>query len=270
MKWDEKKMMKIHKNLMYSSIISVVIGIFLTMGNAFYGPIIMATGIILASFFILRNNKQHNIVLFSVITVITLFIMFSLEYFILHVQNTLFYVLLLLLSLGFIFTFIFSFKPQNILTQGEKILAWTGAIMFSIGFFGLMGIIWNDFTGSLVLGVLLLIFIMFSWLIRRKISKDDELKNEFDEIYTTERNNKSYWFNYEVGGIPKPVRLQGWACYGIILLSPMIIIFFDDTTLDTAIIVAIIFCVVFISYFKSNYKETVKEYRENLKKEKEL
>lgn len=255
---------------MYSSIISAVLGLLLTMGNAYYGPIMMATGVIFASLFILRNNKQHNVVLFSVITVITLFIMFSLEYFVLHVQNTLFYELLLIMSVGFILTFIFSFKPQDILTQGEKILAGTGTILFSVGLFGLMGFIWNDFRGSLFLGVSLLIFVMFIWLLRRKLSKDDELEDEFDEIYSTERNNKSYWFSYEVGGIPKPVRLQGWACYGIILLSPMIIIFFDDTTIDTAFIVAIIFGVVLISYFKSNYMETVKEYRKNLKKEKEL
>jgi len=262
-------MMKINKNSIYSSIIGALLGLFLTICGVYYGPIMMAFGVIFASFYIIRNKGQHNIVLFSGITVVTLLIMFILEYFVLNVQNTLFYELLLIMSLGLILSSIFSFKSQAILTQGEKILAWTGNILFLLSFFGLMGIIFNDFRGSLILSVLILIFLMFSLLLRRRISKEEELENEFDEIYPAEENNKSYWFSYKVGGFPRPVSLHGWACYGIILLSPLIMIIFKDPTLDTAFIVAIIFGVVLISILKSNYREVVKEYRENLKKENE-
>lgn len=261
-------MLKNYKKLMYSGIISALMGLLLTGVDVYYGPIMLASGIILVSFFLLKNNERNKVV-FSIITIATLLIMFILEYFVLQVQNTLFYLLLLMLSLGFIFTFVPSLKPQNILSHGEKILAWTGTIFFSIGLFGLMGIVTNDFRASLILGVLLLIFIIFILLIRRKISKEEEQENEFEEIYTTERNNQSYWFSYDVGGIPKPVNLKGWACYGIILLSPLIIVIFNDPTIATAFIVAIIFGVILISFIKSNYREIVKEYRENLKKENE-
>jgi len=259
--------MKTHKKVMYSGITSVLIGLLLSGSHVYYGPIMMATGLILVSFFILKD-KGHR-VLFSIITVATLLIMFILEYFVLKVQNTQFYQLLFILSLGFIFTFIPSLKSQNSLTHEEKILGWSGTILFSIGFFGIMGIIFNDFSGSLILGVLLLIFIMFTLFLRRRISKEEELENEFEDVYASERNNQSYWFSYEVGGIPKPVSLKGWACYGIILLSPLIMVVFNDPTIDTAFILAIIFGVILISFLKSNYREIVKEYRKDLKNENE-
>ncbi|MCE7698763.1 MAG: hypothetical protein K8E24_007995, partial [Methanobacterium paludis] len=116
-------------------------------------------------------------------------------------------------------------------------------------------IIFNNFRVSLIIGVFTLIMIVFSLLIRRKISKEKALKDEFDEGFTTEKVEE-YWFRYEIGGMPKPVRWQGWACYVIIFLSPFVVLIFDND-LDTAfvIILAIISAFIVISMLKSNYKE---------------
>ena len=95
---------------------------------------------------------------------------------------------------------------------------------------------------------------------------NDEKSEKSDIFWHYQRFNR---FSYEVGGIPKPVSLKGWACYGIILLSPLIMVIFNDPTIDTAFIVAIIFGVILISVLKSNYRDIVKEYRKDLKNENE-
>ena len=170
------------------------------------------------------------------------------------------------MSLGTFMTFYFSLKPQNLLSKREKILAWTGSILGVISLFSLMGIIFNNFRISLIIGVFTLIMVVISLLTRRKISKEKALKDEFDEEFTTEKVEE-YWFRYEIGGMPKPVRWQGWACYVIIFLSPFVVLIFDND-LDTAfvIILAIISVFIVISMLKSNYKESIMKYREDLKK----
>lgn len=256
--------MKNYKGLKSSGILTIILGLFWTLTKNSYGPIIMALGIIFTAFFIFKDKKQN--VMFSIIMAAALTGMLTLEYFLVPIQNTTFYLFLLIISLSIFITFYFSLKPQNLLTKGEKILSWTGSILFAVSLFGLMGIIFNNFRLSLLIGVFALIIFVIGRLIRRRLFKDNALKYEFNEDYTT-RDPEKYWFKYEVGGMPKPVCWQGWVCYSIIFLSPFVVLIFDgDPTTAIVIAVAVIFVVTIIAILKSNYRESIREYREDLKK----
>ena len=256
--------MKNYKGLKTSGILIALSGLLEVFNNNSYGPIMMAFGIFIVTFISFKDKKQD--ITAGIIIAATLAVMLTLEYFLVPIQNTTFYMLLLIMSLGIFISFYFSLKPQNLLSKREKILAWTGSILGGISLFSLMGIIFNNFRISLIIGVFTLIMIVIGRLIRRKISKEKALKDEFDEEFTTEKVEE-YWFRYEIGGIPKPVRWQGWACYVIIFLSPFVVLIFDND-LDTAfvIILAIIFAFIAISMLKSNYKESIMKYKEDLKK----
>jgi|WetSurMetagenome_2_1015567.scaffolds.fasta_scaffold178513_1 hypothetical protein len=256
--------MKNYKGLKTSSILIALFGLLGAFNNNSYGPIMMAFGILIVTFISFKDKKQD--ITAGIIIAATLAVMLTLEYFLVPIQNKTFYMLLLIMSLGIFISFYFSLKPQNLLSKREKILAWTGSLLGGISLFSLMGIIFNNFRISLIIGVFTLIMIVISRLIRRKISKEKALKDEFDEEFTTEKVEE-YWFRYEIGGIPKPVRWQGWACYVIIFLSPFVVLIFDND-LDTAfvIILAIIFAFIVISMLKSNYNEIIMKYREDLKK----
>ena len=40
-----------------------------------------------------------------------------------------------------------------------------------------------------------------------------------------EKNTEKDWFKLDgIGGIPKPIRWQGWTCYGIFLLSLFLLV----------------------------------------------
>lgn len=257
--------MKNYKGLKTSGILIVLCGLFAMLNdNRSYGPIMMAFGIILITFYIFKDKKQD--IAAGIIIAATLAMMLILEYFLVPVQNTTFYILLLVMSLGIFVAFYSSLKPQNLLSKGEKILAWTGSILGIVSLFGLMGIILNNFRISLIIGVFTLITIIFSLLIRRKISKEEAFRDEFDEEFITEKVEK-YWFRYEIGRIPKPVCWQGWACYIITFLSPFVVLIFDgDLNTGFVTILAIIFAFIAISMLKSNYRESIMKYKEDLKK----
>jgi hypothetical protein len=198
----------------------------------------------------------------------SLALMIIVEYFLVPLQNTIFYLFLIMIALGSFLTFYFSVTSKDHLTSNNKILAWTGSILFLIGIFGLLGITLNNLTITLLMGVFVLIFVLVSFIIRRRINKDNTLKNEFGEVNSTHRDIKEEWFKYEVGSIPKPVCWKGWACYIILFIFPFfVLILYPDPTTDTVITVALITIIITIAIFKSNYRDSVREYKENLRKQ---
>lgn len=249
-----------YKSLKYPAIFAVLLSLFYTLDHKPFGPIMLAWGIIVVT--IVFKGKIRDITA-TLIMITALAVMVILEYFLVPLENTTFYTLLLIMSLGTILTFYFSLKPQNLLSKRQKFLSWTGAILFGISLFSLMGIIWNNFQLSLIMGVLTFSMLLIGMLIRRRIPKD---KDEFNEAVTT-INPDEYWFRYEFGGFPKPVRWQGWACYIIMFLSPFIVLIFDRNP-DTALVIILVavFTVIIIAMLKSNYREIIMKYREDLKK----
>jgi hypothetical protein len=256
--------MKNYRGLKTSGILMVFLGLSSTLSNRSYGPITMAFGMIIITFYIFKD-KNKNITA-SIVMAATLVMMLTLEY-LLPIQNTRFYIFLLIMSLGALITFYFSLKPQTSLSKREKTLAWTGSILFAISLLGLMDISFNNFTLSLVIGVFILIMVLIGWLIRRKISEEEALKDEFDEEFIR-KEPEEYWFRYEIGGSPKPLRWQGWACCVVMFLSPLVVLIFDrDLNTAFVIILAIIFAFIIISMLKSNYRESIMKYREDQKKQ---
>lgn len=256
--------MKIYRGLKFPGIMSVLVGLFWTLDHNSYGPIAIALGIIFTTLAIFKK-EEHNSNIFSIIVVAALAIMLILEYFIVQVQNITFYTILLIMSISTFLIFHFSLKPQNLLSQREKIISWTGSILFGISFFGVMGIIFNNFNLSIILGVSMSIMFVISLFIRKRLFKDDALENEFSEEYII-KDPEEYWFRYEVGKMPKPLSWQGWACYGIMFLSPFVILILSrDPTVTTVIAVAFIITIMIIAMLKSNYRECIREYKESLK-----
>lgn len=252
-----------YKNLRLSSIIMVILALFWTLGKNPMGPIFLALGLI---FIIYNFFKSRNRAFYIIIMAVILALMILGEYFLVHIQYTIFYIFLLIMGIGIFVSFYFSLFPKYQFTKRTKILSLTGSILVIISIFGLMGIILNNFMITLILIVFTLIAVLIGLLILRRISKDNALKDDFDNEYNT-KDPKEYWFRYEIGGMPKPLRWQGWAWYGIIFLSPFVVLIFDnDRNTAVFIILALILVGIIISMLKSNYRESVVKYRENLKK----
>lgn len=257
--------MKNYKGLKSSGILTALLGLLWTLTNKSYGPIMMAFGIIILTFYIFKDKKQN--ITASMIMAATLAVMLTLEYFLVPIQNTTFYIFLLIMSLGTFMTFYFSLKPQNLFSKREKILSWTGSLLFLVSLFGLMGLIFNNFIISLIIGAFTLTLVVISLLIRRRMSKDEVLKDEFDEEFIR-KEPEEYWFRYEIGGRPKPLCWQGWACCVMMFLAPLVVLIFDrDLNTAFIIILTIIFAFIIISMLKSNYRENIMEYKEYQKKQ---
>jgi hypothetical protein len=251
------------KNLRLSSIILIIVALFWTLSKNPMGPIFLALAVLIIPY---NFFKSRNRAFYIIITAVILAVMILAEYFLVHIQNTVFYILLLTMNIGIFVSFYFYYLfPKDQITKRIKILSWTGSILFIISLSGLMGIIFNNFMITLILIVFTLIAVLLGRLIRRKISKD-ALKEDFDDVYYT-KDPEEYWFRYEVGGIPRPLRWQGWVWYGIIFLSPFLVLIFDnDPNTGVFIIVASFLFGFIISILKSNYRESIAKYRENLKK----
>ena len=245
--------------------------ILILMGLSFHNalsPIAIVLGIMLFSLNMYKNKQQISSTVYTMILIGSLALMILVEYFLVPLQNTIFYLFIIMIAIGTFLTFYFYVTSKERLTSNNKILAWTGSILFSIGFFGVFGITLNNLTITLILGVLVLILVLVGLVIRRRINKDNDLKNEYIEVDSTQRDIKEEWFKYEVGSIPKPVCWKGWACYIILFISPFLVLTLDlNPTIDTVIIAAIIIIIITIAIFKSNYRESVRKYRENLRKE---
>jgi hypothetical protein len=228
----------------------------------------IALSIMFASLNLYKNKQQISSTVYTMILLGSITLMIIVEYFLVPIQNTIFYVFLMMIALGTFFSFYFYVISKERLTSNSKILAWTGSILFLIGLFGVLGISLNNLTITLIMGVFVLILVLVSFIIRRRINKDNTLKNEFTEVNNTQRDIKEVWFKFEVGSIPKPVRWQGWVCYIILFISPFLVLTLDlNPTTSTAIIVALITIIITIAILKSNYRESAREYRENLKKQ---
>lgn len=153
--------------LMFPGIITALVGLGGTYIQNPSGPIMIALGIILVITDIFKN-KKHSKPFYSVIVGIILAIMFILEYFLVPMQNTIFYALLLIMSIGAFLGFHFAFVSKDHSTRMEKILSWTGMGLFGISLLGLLGFISNDYTLALIMGSIVLIIVGIGFLARKK------------------------------------------------------------------------------------------------------
>ncbi|BDZ68624.1 hypothetical protein [Methanobacterium ferruginis] len=76
------------------------------------------------------------------------------------------------------------------------------------------------------------------------------------------------WFKFEgISGMPKPLGWQGYACYGIQLISLFLLILimknygeFSPIIIATTIVISLILLMI-VAMFKSNYKENLMKYK---------
>lgn len=175
---NEDTLIKIKKygNLKLAGFLLVVSGLFLTLLHEIIGLIFLALGV-MNIIIDISKNKKYNGTFYSIILAAALAIMLILEYLLAPTQNSIFYVLLLMMSIGTLMTLYFELTPKHSLTKKEKIISQTGVILFAISFFSLIGIIYNNFTVTLIMVAFMLIMFVIIRLIRKRILKDNALKN---------------------------------------------------------------------------------------------
>lgn len=131
------------------------------------GPIFIALGLITIISSIFRSRKYFNKIIYSITIVAVLALMLIGEYILSPAQNTIFYVLLLIMAIGILLGYYFSLKSQNFFTKKEKFLMGTGLVLFGVSFIILIGLIDNNFTLSLITGIFVSISIFIGLLLRK-------------------------------------------------------------------------------------------------------
>ena len=121
------------------------------------------------------SKKYYNKLLYTTIILLVLVIMLIGEYLLAPTQNILFYILLIIMAIS-LFLMVFYLIPEDRQTKRDKILSWTGLISFLLISSLLYGLIHNDFTRTLIFGVILLIIGSTILLIRINGFKDNVVK----------------------------------------------------------------------------------------------
>lgn len=150
------------------TILMIVLGLMLSIRHHVLSPLLIPFVVTYFAFYNFKVRKEHNGSFYNGIMVLSLILMFILEYFLVPVQNIIFYILLVILSLGWFLVFYFSFS-YTLLNQKGKFLTWTGVILFALSFSMLLGVADNDFfVVTLVMGVSVLIIFLVAFFIRKR------------------------------------------------------------------------------------------------------
>lgn len=256
--------MKSYKTFGLSTIIMFIFAIIWTLGHNPLGPIFLAMDSIIITYAIFENRSNKTF--YSIIVAVILVVMILTQYFWVHLSDPTIYVLLITFSIGLWIGCYVWLIPFNQLTKKTIILSITGHILLLTSLIALIGIFLNNFIIALFAGILIVMSILVSWLIRRRIPKVNALNDEFDNEHI--KTSENYWFKYKIsGGMPRPARWQGWTCCAIILLIPFIVLFFDRDPTTTVVVIGVsLFTLAMVSILKSNYRERIIEYRETIKK----
>lgn len=105
-------------------------------------------------FYNFKIKKEHKGSFYSGIVVLSLVLMFVLEYFLVPIHSVLFYVLLVTLGVGWFLICHASFNYTFLNLKG-KILTWMGIILFLISFFCLIS--FNDNVFALIAVIVLVL-----------------------------------------------------------------------------------------------------------------
>lgn len=127
----------------------------------------MAVGImVIASTFVIKNS--YNKLVYVTAVLITLMVLIGGEYLLAPMQNIIFYILTILLAFSLFLVAHFYLIPEDSRTKRDEILMGIGLISFLLVLSLMYGLIHNDFTRTLILGVFLLIIIFIILVIRIK------------------------------------------------------------------------------------------------------
>ena len=122
------------------SVLLIILGLFISMDHPILGPIFIPFVIFLiVMFYRFKNKNEGNEDFYRIIMMLSIILMFTLELFLVPIQNLSFYTCLILFSVGFFIDFHLSFI--SIPNRKEKILTCIGLILFSMVFPILIGYI---------------------------------------------------------------------------------------------------------------------------------
>ncbi len=159
--------MKIIGSLKFLGALIILTGLFSIFSQIFISPIFMVMGLTLIITDVFRNNN-YNKAVYNIIIVILIVLMVIGEHFIMPMANIWFYICILMVSIGIFSMGYFSLTLQERSTKREKAFSWIWAIIFSIGFFGLLSFIFTDFRILIPAIIIVLITVIISLLIRKK------------------------------------------------------------------------------------------------------
>lgn len=157
--------MQINKNYCKNGFLIIIGFLVLFINHPALGPIFVPFGITYVTFYNFKSKKEVSRNFYSSIMALTLVLMFILEYFLVPIQNTPFYVLLIILSVSWFLAFYSSFNYTH---EKEKIIVWTGMILFAVSFSMLFGVVSNDFMLALIMGVFVLIIFSYAFFVRNR------------------------------------------------------------------------------------------------------
>lgn len=133
--------------------IIIFMGLFmLSISKLDLAPFFLSFGITFIVSYDFKVRNKHSGGFYSGVVLLSLVLMFVLEYFLVPIHSVLFYVLLVTLSVGWFLTFHVSFNYTS-LNQKGKILTWMGIILFLVSFFCLMS--FNDIVFALIMIIVL-------------------------------------------------------------------------------------------------------------------
>ena len=162
--------------LIFSLLLVFTNSIDLLIDPSLIEPVNITLFIILATLSVFKIKNYNNQQIYDIIVLIALAIMLIGESLILP-PNMILYLLIGIITIGLFIFAHYSLKSENDLTKREKIILWTGLILFIISYFSLIGVILNNFTIVIIMGVFILILIVINRLIRRRRLKNNALKN---------------------------------------------------------------------------------------------
>jgi hypothetical protein len=160
--------MQTNKNYRNATILMIITALMLFINHPVLGLIFIPFVIVCIAFHDFKLKEEHDKSFYIAIVTLSLVLMFVLEYFLVPIQNVMFYIFLIVLSIGFFLVAYLSFTFKS-LNQKEKIVGWTGVALIALSFPMLIGFIIN-FMFSLIIGVFALIIILVAFFIRKRRS----------------------------------------------------------------------------------------------------
>lgn len=133
----------------------------------FNAPIFIALGIILVISSIFEIKKYHNRTIYTSIVGVILAMMLIGEYFLVPTGSTIFYVLIVIMTVTLFIPAYILFIPEGRQNKTEKTLSLVGLTIFFLELFILYGVVYNDFKLSLYVGVFVLLTFLIVFLIRK-------------------------------------------------------------------------------------------------------
>ena len=139
----------------------------LIVSNLSLIPVFLSFGITFIVCYDVKVKNGHSGSFYSGVVALSLVLMFVLEYFLVPIENIIFYILLIVLSVGWFLIFYILFNCTHF-NQKERIIVWIGIILYATSFSALLGVAHNEFMLALIIGVFVLIILLTTFFVQKR------------------------------------------------------------------------------------------------------